>query len=88
MLKRQILSTLITAAFALALISGCASNSAENDYNEADALMGDGYHSAALMAYQRMLQEYPESPFAPPALYKTGYIYFHYLNDPKTAMEK
>ncbi len=88
MLKRRILSTLLTAAFALTLLSGCTSNSAESDYNEADTLLGEGYYNAALKAYQMILHDYPESPLAPPALYRTGYIYFHYLDDPKTAMEK
>ncbi len=88
MLKRRILFTLLTAAFALTLLSGCTSDSAESDYNEAEALLGDGYYKAALKAYQKMLHDYPESPLAPPALYRTGHIYFHYLDDPKTAMEK
>ena len=69
-------------------LTGCDTNSAGNDYAEAEARLADGDYISALEIYQKVLQDYPDSPQAPSALYRTGYIYYRHMDNPKTAMEK
>jgi TolA-binding protein len=68
-------------------LSGCGVPPEAKIFDEAESLLSEGRYHGAIDGYSRVVDLFPESPYAPKSHYKIGLIYSRYLDDVPRAME-
>ena len=84
--KRFLLLAVGISCLFLVVMAGCASESAKERFEEAEASLSEGRFYEAMEKYSYVADNFQDTPYAPRSLYRVAFIYNRHLKDRREAV--